>query len=66
MLSVYLLHCEAYCGNLTGGGYGYWLSPFYVNAFFFVSGYLFFAKRLKLDEETLVVNLKKSYQNTFF
>lgn len=52
--------------NLQGGGYGYWLSPFYVNAFFFVSGYLFFSKRLALDNEALVSNLKKSYVNTFF
>ncbi|WP_302436667.1 acyltransferase family protein [Bacteroides intestinalis] len=44
MLGVYLLHSEAYYG--TGGvSYGYALTPFYVNAFFFVSGYLFLGKR---------------------
>ncbi len=45
MLMVYIVHCESY--------YGLWLNhlniflhPVYVNAFFFVSGYLMFRKQL--------------------
>ncbi len=48
MISVYLLHSEFYYGN-GGFSYGYVLTPFYVNAFFFVSGYLFFQKHLTPD-----------------
>lgn len=45
MISVYLLHSEAYygVGNIS---WGHFLKPFYVNAFFFVSGYLFFKKQI--------------------
>ena len=47
MISVYLLHSEAYYG--TGGvSYGFFLQPFYVNAFFFVSGYLMFRKYMPM------------------
>ena len=45
MISVYLYHCEGYY-HFTGNYLGYWVKPFYVNAFFFVSGYLFFGKWL--------------------
>lgn len=34
MISVYLLHSEFYYGD-AGFSYGYALTPFYVNAFFF-------------------------------
>ena len=37
MISVYLLHSEFYYGD-AGFSYGYALTPFYVNAFFFISG----------------------------
>lgn len=51
MISVYLLHSEAYYG--TGGvSYGFFLQPFYVNAFFFVSGYLMFRKYLPMIAES--------------
>lgn len=47
MISVYLLHSEAYYG--TGGiSSGFFLQPFYVNAFFFVSGYLMFRKYMPM------------------
>lgn len=68
MFAVYLLHSETYYG--TGGtSYGYVLQPFYVNAFFFVSGYLFFRKYL--DKEQLEkVSSSKGYwmalENTLF
>ena len=42
MLCVYLLHSEAYYGG-SGSLLGRAMHPFYVNAFFFVSGYLFFS-----------------------
>lgn len=45
MLGVYLGHSEEYYGS--GDGMGFWVRPFYVNAFFFVSGYLFFGKWLE-------------------
>ena len=67
MIGVYLLHSEAHYG--TGGiSYGYWIEPFYVNAFFFVSGYLFFRKYLKDD---LLINFKwggycRGMQNVLF
>ncbi|MCD8318977.1 MAG: acyltransferase [Paraprevotella sp.] len=43
MMSVYLLHSEIYYG-IARVSYGYALTPFYVNAFFFVIGYLLFKK----------------------
>lgn len=44
MLSVYLCHSEVYSGGKVL--MGNLVHPFYVNAFFFVSGYLFFKKNL--------------------
>lgn len=51
MIAVYLLHSEMYYGT-AGVSYGYTVQPFYVNAFFFVSGYLFFRKYLNLEIST--------------
>lgn len=45
MIGVYLLHSEVYYG-FGDIQYGLVFTPFYVNAFFFVSGYLFFSKQL--------------------
>lgn len=64
MIAVYLLHSETYYGT-AGVSYGYAVQPFYVNAFFFVSGYLFFRKYLNLRMLTntngggVLVRLKK-------
>ena len=44
MIGVYLKHSQIYVGSAD---YGYWVDPFYVNAFFFISGYLFFINRIK-------------------
>ena len=52
MVAVYILHSEQFL-NYEGISHGYWLTPFYVNAFFFVSGYLLFMK----------FNPKKDYSN---
>ncbi len=43
MMAVYWVHSEVYYGA-SGISYGYVVLPFYVNAFFFVSGYLFYMK----------------------
>lgn len=43
MLCVYLLHSEAYYKG-DNFSFGSVILPFYVNAFFFVSGYLFFSQ----------------------
>lgn len=50
MIGVYLMHSYAYYNN-NGTNYGAFVSPFYVNAFFFVSGYLLFGKLLVSDLE---------------
>ncbi len=52
MFSVYLLHSEQYYG-MGDISYGRFLMPFYVNAFFFVSGYLFFRKQMKISQSVL-------------
>lgn len=44
MIGVYLYHSRIYF-SMEIADYNLWLSPFYVNAFFFVSGYLFFRKQ---------------------
>ena len=45
MLMVYVVHCESYYGQWLGH-VNVFLHPVYVNAFFFVSGYLLFRKQL--------------------
>ena len=55
IIFVFLRHCGNYYGANLGWFDGIYL-PFYVNAFFFVSGYLLFWKQLsasKIDEELL-------------
>lgn len=49
MIGVYLCHSEVYYYGMGGLQLGYIVQPFYVNAFFFVSGYLFFSKWLNDD-----------------
>lgn len=51
MISVYLCHCKAYYG-VNGFTLGNIVKPFYVNAFYFVSGYLFFGKWLSEKTST--------------
>lgn len=45
MLMVYVVHCESYYGQWLGH-VNVFLHPVYVNAFYFVSGYLLFRKQL--------------------
>ena len=47
MICVYLCHSEGYYDAREN--LGYIAKPFYVNAFFFVSGYLFFGKWLNVN-----------------
>lgn len=44
IIAVFWVHCESYFGYYIG--FNRYIGPFYVNAFFFVSGYLFFRKQL--------------------
>ena len=45
ILGVFFVHCESYYGMWIGDANDY-IHPLYVNAFFFVSGYLLFRKQL--------------------
>lgn len=68
MICVYLVHSRVYYGG-SGIDYGYIVLPFYVNAFFFVSGYLFFRKYM-MDFNILrnykLEAYKKALNNTLF
>lgn len=46
MLGVYLIHSQIYTNSMD---YGALVYPFYVNAFFFCSGYLFFYSKMSDD-----------------
>lgn len=45
IIGVFFVHSGLYYGLFTGS-INTFIHPFYVNAFFFVSGYLFFRKQL--------------------
>ena len=47
ILSVFLIHCNNNYLH-TSGALNLLIEPYYVNAFFFVSGYLFFRKQLSI------------------
>ena len=67
MLSVYLIHSQIYYGY-GKINFDYFLVPFFVNGFFFVSGYLFFYKQLSssfTSKETLS-KAKQQIYNIFF
>ena len=67
MLSVYLIHSQFYYGygNIK---YGNVLVPFFINGFFFVSGYLFFYKQLSpsIDSKGTFSKAKQQINNTIF
>ena len=66
MIIVYLLHSQIYSG-WSGRDYIYFALPFYVNAFFFASGYLFYGKWLFIDSSLLTKKeYKRSLCNVFF
>ena len=46
MISVYFIHCQFYSGYYVPGVVNGLITPYYVTAFFFVSGYLLFRKQL--------------------
>lgn len=65
ILFVYLAHTESYYGVTSGLSVLY--SPFYVNAFFVASGYLFFRKFHDFESKTDVkLFCKKQLANLFF
>ncbi len=70
MIGVYILHTQAYMGAGNGGGYNALIyniiSPFYVNAFFVVSGYLFFMKWSDITHDAINRSVTKSLGNTLF
>lgn len=48
IIGVFFVHCTSYYG-LVPSIINHFIHPFYVNAFFFVSGYLFFRKQLSVN-----------------
>lgn len=64
MIGVFLLHSEVYYGY-GSVQYGVFFKPFYVNAFFFVSGYLLFCKWLN-DSNPIRGGYLKALQNAVF
>lgn len=69
MIGVYFFHTRAYChGELLAGGGNLYitsvLGPFYVNAFFVVSGYLFFRKWMNKPSGSAPTSL--DYKNLLF
>lgn len=57
IIMVYFVHCNQYYG-INMGLINSFIHPFYVNAFYFISGYLFFRKQLS---EPLLSQDKKTY-----
>lgn len=45
IIGVFFVHSQLYCGYWMGVA-NVFIHPFYVNAFFFISGYLLFRKQL--------------------
>ena len=65
MIFVYLDHSEVYYG-FNPISYGPLFKPFYVNAFFFISGYLFFRKQLQTVTNYSFVSFWMHLQNILF
>lgn len=51
MLGVYLKHSQVYSGS---SDYGFFVNPFYVNAFFFLNGYLFFRRTQEMTKPAIL------------
>jgi len=60
MILVYLVHSQLYYGYMMDN-LNIFIHPFYVNSFFFVSGYLLFRKQLSSNGDT-----GKLFRNIFF
>ncbi len=66
MIGVFFMHSQEYYG-IGDVNYGYIVAPFYVNAFFFVSGYLLFRKYLSNDMLTKFTGgYRQALLNVFF
>lgn len=57
IIAVFFVHCQLYYGK-TFGQVNVFVHPWYVNAFFFVSGYLLLWKQLS---EPRILEDKKAY-----
>lgn len=57
MMFVYYYHSECYCGYNKSALYDYY-SPFFLNVFFLVSGFLFFKKQLGVAQEDRMLSWK--------
>lgn len=60
MIFVFFVHCQLYYGTIFN--FNYYIYPFYVNGFFFISGYLLFRKQLssnscKKDQKELLISI---------
>ena len=60
IVAVFFVHCQLYYGCMFNGINRY-VYPFYINAFFFVSGYLLFWKQLS---EPKILEDRKLYMLT--
>lgn len=65
MIGVYILHSLHYANTPSSIAFAV-ISPFYVNAFFVISGILFFRKWLNMPNEKFYCNLGSAYLNVFF
>lgn len=61
IVSVFLVHTQSYYGKGLGE-VNWFIHTFYVNAFFFVSGYLMFLKQLRAPT---VIEDRKTYMSAF-
>ncbi len=60
ILSIYYIHAQEFFGYMVPG-LSKFIHPFYVNAFYFVSGYLFFKKQMGLIDSNLLRQDRKRY-----
>lgn len=58
IMAVFLVHCQSYSGTWMGDGVNQVIHTFYVNAFFFISGYLLFWKQLS---EPIILEISRFY-----
>jgi|GEM_PF-1481645 len=65
MLCVYWMHSEAYCPIVSQFSISSVVSPFYVNAFFIVSGFLFFYTLVE-NEQDYAARCWKKGENVIF
>ena len=66
IIAIYYIHAQEFFGY-TVAGLAKYIQPFYVNAFFFASGYLFFRKHIQaIERGTLHAEQKRFLTNLLF